>query len=358
MRIALDAMGSDHFPAPDVEGAVQAAAEFGDTIVLLGDEKLIQAELAKHPAAANLPLEIHPTSHIIAMNDKPSKVVRGKPDSSMHIGMELVEKEDCQAFVSCGNTGAVLAIAVFQKLHRIKGIHRPALGAIVPFADRARILLDIGANADCKPEWLAQFALMGSLYAQLGMGIPQPCVALLSNGEEEGKGYSLVHDAAPLLSQMPIQFIGNIEPHKIVHSRVDVVVSDGFVGNIMVKSIEAMGAMLKDSLKAGVKENLVNKVGGLLLKPMMKRIYKQYDPFEIGGAPLLGVNGVVIVGHGRSNGLAVKNAIRQARQAVSGGLVEAIRRGIADYQRTHPSDTITQNTDETYVLQEEETIAP
>ena len=328
MRIALDVMGSDNFPAPDVEGAVQAAKLYGDTIVLVGDEAQIKAELSKHQTTG-LNLEIHHTSDHITMEDKPRDIVRGKPESSVHSGLDLVEKGQADAFVSCGNTGAILAVATLSKLRRIKGVHRPALSSIIPFTGGSVIVVDLGGVVDCKPEWLTQFAIMGSVYAERVLKIDNPRVSLLSNGEEEGKGNALIHDTSPLLADLPINYIGNIEPKEMVKGGADVLVCDGFVGNLVIKSLEAMGMAIFGDIRTEIKNSWRAKIGALLMKPSFMRIYRHYDPAEIGGAPLLGVNGVVIIGHGRSDALAVKNAIRQAREAVQGNIVEAIREGIS-----------------------------
>lgn len=329
MRIVLDAMGSDNFPTPDVAGAVLAAAEYGETIVLVGDEGRIKAELSKH-ATAGLPIEIVHADQIVTMEDKPSEVTRGKPNSSIHVGLGLVDAGQADAFVSCGNTGAVLSIATVQKVRRISGIHRPALASIVPFRGNPVVLIDLGANVDSRPEWLCQFALMGKIYAELGLGLANPRVALLSNGEEEGKGYSVIHETTPLLREMKLNYVGNIEPKEVAKGVADVVVSDGFVGNIFAKTLEAMGSTLFSAIRESVKGNLRATLGAALLKPTFAKIYKSYDPAEIGGALLLGVNGVVIIGHGRSDARAVKNAIRQAREAVKTEVVQTIREGIAE----------------------------
>ncbi len=331
MRIALDAMGTDNCPAPDVAGAVLAAREFGDTILLVGDRARIEAELTKHDVTG-LNLEIYHSNDIITMTDKPSSVGKTKPDSSMHVGMNLVKAGKADAFVTAGNTGAALSIATLFTLRRIAGVKRPALSGLVRVLDRTVILLDVGANADSKPEWLAQFALMGKIYATT-LGQPDARVALLSNGEEEGKGNELVHAATPLIAALPLNFIGNIEPREMLKGGADVVVADGFVGNITLKSLEAtssvMGTLIRDELMA----DTISKLGGLLARSAFRRVYKRVDPFEVGGAPLLGVNGVVIIGHGRSNDNAIKNAIGQARKAVSGRVIQAIEAGLKEQEQ-------------------------
>lgn len=328
MRIAVDAMGSDNHPAPDVEGAVLAAKSLGVHIVLVGDETAVHKELARHDTTG-LPIDVVHASQVITMEDKPARIAREKPESSVHVGMGLVEDGEADAFVSVGNTGAILTVATLAKLKRIKGVHRPALSSIVPFVGKHVILADIGANVDCKPEWLLQFAQMGSIYARQALRYANPRVAMLSNGEEEGKGNSLIHETVPLLMAAEhLNYIGNIEPKEVVQGAADVVISDGFVGNIFIKSLEAMGMAMFDAIKGEVMSSTRGKIGGALLKPTFKSVYKKFDPFEIGGAPLLGINGVVIVGHGRSNANAVKNAIRQAKAAVDGDVVNAIHAGI------------------------------
>ncbi len=329
MRIVLDAMGSDNNPAPDVEGAIMAAREFGETIILVGDRAKIEAELAHHNTDG-LSLEIVHTDQAITMDDKPGVVSRAKPNSSMHVGMRLVKDGQGDAFVTVGNTGAALAIAILQTLKRIPGVHRPALSAIMRHQAGAFIMLDMGANADCKPEWLAQFGVMGSIYAERALGIQNPRVGLLSNGEEAGKGTQLVQEAAELLRQERVNFIGNVEPKEILAGHVDVAVMDGFTGNIMLKTMEAFGKTLFELLRQELMADWRSKIAGLLGKPAFRRVYRQFDPFEIGGVPLLGVNGVVIIGHGRSNSYAIKNAIGQARLAVQGRITETIREGLRE----------------------------
>ena len=327
MRIALDAMGSDACPVPDVAGAVLAAKEYGDTVVLVGDRPLIERELAKHQTNG-LQLEVVHAGQAITMSDKPSVVGKDKPDSSMHVGMKLVKDGKADGFVTAGNTGAAHAIAMLFTLRRIAGVKRPALSAIFRIAGKPMIFLDIGANADSKPEWLMQFALMGKIYAQNALGLHTPRVGLLSNGEEEGKGSQLVRETADILQELPFNFVGNIEPKEVLAGRADVVVSDGFTGNILVKTFEASTRYLVRLIRDEIKRSVFSMLGGLLIRPALLGVRKKIDTAEVGGAPLLGVNGVVIIGHGSSNAYAVKNAIHQARLAVSGNIIEAIRDGI------------------------------
>lgn len=328
MRIALDAMGSDHHPDPEVLGAVLAAREYGDTIILVGDETPIRSALAGQ-AYDDLPLEIVPAGQAISMEDKPSAVLREKPDSSMHIAMNMVKTGQADAFVTVGNTGAALGIAMLRHvgLGRIPGIKRPGLGVIFPTPERP-FLIDNGANADCKPEYLLQFGLMGSIYVEHVLGIEHPRVALISNGEEEGKGNSLILQAAPLLANSQLNFIGNIEPKEFMQGAAHVAVTDGFTGNILMKTAEAVSSYMAGLIRTYMKEDPIAAVGGLLSRGVFSKVRAHLNPDEVGGAPLLGVNGPIIIGHGRSNEIAIKHAIWQAHQVAQSNLVEAIATGI------------------------------
>nr|MBN1228582.1 phosphate acyltransferase PlsX [Anaerolineae bacterium] len=330
MRIVVDAMGSDNYPGPDVAGAVMAAREWDIGIVLVGDEAAIKQELEKHNTHG-LRIDVVHASQSIGMTDKPTESAKDKPDSSMHVGMRLVQTGEADAFATAGNTGAVLAIATLYTLKRIRGVKRPALTAIVPHLAGSVVAADIGANADCKPEFLAQFAIMAHLYVRRVMGIELPRVALLSNGEEEGKGNQLIKDTIPLMGKLTgINYIGNVEPKEALRGETDIVIHDGFTGNIFIKSVEAAASLVSGLLKEEITSGIVSSIGGLLTKPAFSRASKRVDPFEIGGAPLLGVDGVVIIGHGRSNDVAIKNAVRQAKLAVEGEIIAAIRDGIAE----------------------------
>jgi glycerol-3-phosphate acyltransferase PlsX len=329
MRIVVDAMGSDTCPVPDVAGAVLAARRWGDEVILVGPSDSVRAELARHDVSG-LRIEVVPAHEAITMTDKPTEAAKDKPGSSIHVGLALVQRGEADAFVTAGNTGAVLAVATLYTLRRIRGIKRPALTAIFPHLTGQVVAADIGANADCKPEFLVQFAMMASVYAEHAMGIRSPRVALLSNGEEEGKGNQLVKDTMPLMRELgSIHYVGNVEPKEVLSGGTDVVIHDGFTGNILIKSIEAAASMVGKLIRQEIKAGPVSSVGGLLAKPAFGRVNKRVDPFEIGGAPLLGVDGVVIVGHGRSNDIAIMNAVRQARQAVEGDIISAIRASIS-----------------------------
>lgn len=331
MRIVVDAMGSDTCPVPDVEGAVLAARTFGDPVIVVGDKAQIDAELAKQDTTG-LKLEVVHAAQAVIMTDKPGSVVKAKPESSMHVGMALVRDGKADGFISAGNTGAALSIATLATLRRIPGIKRPALTAYIRLGKSGIVVLDVGANADCRPEWLMQFALMGRIYAQSTLGIANPRVALLANGEEEEKGNEMVQATHQLMkaNAAALNFVGNTEPKDMMKGNVDVVVCDGFVGNIMLKSLEGGTRAIVDLIRDELMKNVLTKVGGALSRPAFRRVAKQIDPSEVGGAPLLGINGIVMIGHGRSNANAIRNAVGQARKAVEGRLIEKIRAGLAD----------------------------
>jgi glycerol-3-phosphate acyltransferase PlsX len=242
--------------------------------------------------------------------------------------MNLVRDGEAGAYVTAGNTGGALAVATLHTLRRIRGVKRPALAAILPLPAGRVVALDIGANADCRPEYLLQFALMGDTYARAVLDCARPRIALLSNGEEPGKGNTLVKEAYKLLTGSGLNFVGNVEPKEAAACHADVVVADGFTGNIFIKTLEATARMLTDLIRDEIKASPLTTIGGLLAKPAFGRVARQLDPFEVGGGPLLGINGVVIVAHGRSNARAIKNAIGQARKAVRGNVVETIRSGL------------------------------
>lgn len=328
MRIVVDAMGTDERPVPDIEGGVMAAREFGDTIIFVGDKTKIEAELVRH-STSDLSLEVVHAAEEILMDDKPSIVMKSKPESSMHVGMALVKDGKADAFMSCGNSGATHAIATLRTLRRIPGVKRPALTAIYPFNGKPVVLLDVGANADVKVEFLQQFALMGHIYAKQTYGIENPRVATLSNGEEEGKGNELTKEAQIAIQSLKnIHYIGHIEPKEMSLGYADVIVMDGFVGNILIKTFEASISYFTDIIRQQMRADLLSTTGALLARGAFKRIRNQIDPREVGGGPLLGVNGVVIIGHGSSDAFTVRSAILQARKAVEGNTVEEITRGL------------------------------
>lgn len=328
MRIAVDAMGGDHAPAAAVDGAVQVARDLGLEIVLVGQKAAIQPELARHDTSG-LPVTIYHASEVVDMDEHPAAAVKAKKDSSMVVAMEMLKRREVDAFFSAGNSGGVLAAALFR-LGRIRGIKRPALSTIFPSQSPQghSFVLDIGANTDCKPEYLVQFALMGSIYAERVLGVARPRVAILSNGEEEGKGNQLVQETVPLLKASPLNFVGNAEGKDIPWGIADVVVTDGFTGNVAIKLAEGVVKYLLDVLKEELMAHNVSKVGAVLAKPAFAAVKRRLDYREYGGAPLLGVDGVVIVGHGRSDALAIRNGIRMAAQTVENGVLEAIKEGV------------------------------
>lgn len=349
MRIVVDAFGSDTSPGPDVEGAVMAARAWGDEIILVGPEERTRQELAKHDTDG-LSIRVVHAPEILTMQDH-SEEVRQKENSSIRVGMRLVRDGEADAFVSAGNTIACLSSAIFD-LRRIRGIRRPALATVYPIAFEPMLFLDMGATADPKPEMLLQFAQMGALYAEKVLGIPNPRVGLLANGEEEEKGTMVLRDTFRLFSEYvhgenegkPAgwSFVGNVEPKEVVRGEADVVVTDGFTGNIHIKTAEAMASFLKRMIKRDLLGPLTSKLafvllipgliiglpGLLLLAPGLRQLMKRLDYAEVGGGLLLGVNGVVIVGHGRSNAKAVMNAVARAREAVAAEVIPAIKAGL------------------------------
>lgn len=327
MNIALDIMGGDHAPGEIVAGAVSAARAFGITVSLVGKPDVIQAELAKHKIDG-LDLPIVPASQVIEMEDKPAKAVRAKKDSSMVVACQMVKRGEAQAFVTAGNTGGALAAGILY-LGRIKGIHRPALITPIPTFTGFCAALDIGANADVRPEYLQQFAIMGDIYARHIMGIADPKVSLLSNGEEEGKGNQLIQETFQLLQATPgINFRGNAEPKEVLSGVTDVVVTDGFTGNIFIKTAEAIAGLVKRVLREEFTKNPLSMGAALLGKPALGRVSDRLDDSQYGGAVLLGLSNILVVGHGRSNAVAVHHAIRVAKQAIEQNVVGRIQDGI------------------------------
>ena len=330
MRIVLDAMGTDNFPHPDVQGAVLAAEQTENTIILVGDENLIKSELSSHSYPKGK-IEVIHAPDVITMDDKPSVAAKQKPESSIHVGLNLVRDGSADAFVTAGNTGAAYAIAMLYAIKRIPGVKRPALTAIFPIHNNPVMFLDVGANADSKSEWLSQFAVMGNVYSKNVLKVAEPRIGLLSNGEEEGKGNQLIAETHNLLeNHSHLNFIGNIEPEDILNGATDVVITDGFTGNILIKTFEATVRYVSNSIRDELARTPVSIIGGLLSRGAFRRVRNQVDSFEVGGAPLLGVNGVVIIAHGRSDPRAIKNAIVQAQRAVTGNAVAIIAERIAE----------------------------
>jgi glycerol-3-phosphate acyltransferase PlsX len=312
-------MGGDFAPAQVVLGAAQAATEYGIDISLVGLPSAVQPLLDSHPR-----LQLVPCSQVIAMEEHPAQAVRAKPDSSMSVCARMCREQRADGWISAGNSGAILAAALFIQ-GRIKGVERPALGSIVPTQNGFAYFLDVGANVDSKPEYMVQFALMGSVYAREMLGRPNPRVGLLSNGEEEGKGDELVRETTKRLKGLLDGFIGNVEPKDIYGARADVIVADGFVGNVAIKMAEATAEFLFRNLRDEIPKTMRGKLGGLLIRPGVRQLRSRVDWREFGGAPLLGIDGVAVVAHGRSDARAIKNAIRVTRDAVQNQLVGKIR---------------------------------
>lgn len=332
-RIVVDAMGSDNYPTPDVEGAVMAAREYGVEITLVGDEAKIKPILDS-AGGATLPIRIIHAPEMLTMHDKGDDLVmkaRHKDaKNSMAVGYDLVKNGEADAFVTAGNTGAAMVTALFR-LGRIRGVDRPALAPPFPTANGYCIILDIGANPDCKAENLLQFGIMGSVFAERVRGVKNPRVGLISNGEEAGKGSELVKAAYPLLASAKLNFIGNVEGKEIFNGSTDVAVTDGFTGNVLLKSTEAVAKLITEKIRETIKNgNLATKFGGMLVRPALGVIRKMLDPSEEGAAPLLGVNGLVFIAHGRSDALAIKSGVRVAKGAVEAKVLDALKSAIEE----------------------------
>ncbi len=321
MKIAVDAMGGDFAPREIIKGALQAAAEYGIEVILVGDEAQINAELAGNNSSGMVSV-VH-ASEVISMGEHPAVAVRRKKNSSIVRATRLVKEGEADAVVSAGSTGAAMASALLN-MGRIKGIDRPAIAGVLPNEKGYTVLLDVGANVDCKPQHLLQFGIMGYQYAKKILGNTSPRVGLLSNGEEDTKGNETTLAAFPLLKGAGINFIGNVEGRDIFEGTADVVVCDGFAGNVVLKAGEGMARMLLKMMKEEIAKSLLAKMGTLMAGPALKCLQKRLDYAEYGGAPLLGVNGVSVICHGSSRAKALKNAIRVARESVDNRLVEAI----------------------------------
>ncbi len=337
--IALDAMGSDRAPKPEVEGAIQAARQYGVHVLMVGREPQLRAELDRHPHAANLPIEIVHASEVIRMEDKAAQAVRAKRDSSMRVGLRLVREGRAAGFVTAGNTGAAMATAKMV-LGALPGVDRPALAAVFPTAlGTAASLLDVGANVDTKPENLEQFAVMGEIYFRSIFGTKRPRVGLLSIGEEEGKGNELTREAYHRLKQLPLNFIGNVEGRDLYNGQVDVIVADGFVGNVALKVSEGVANLVRYVLKESLRATITRQFGALLSRSAFADFKRRLDYSEYGGAPLLGVKGVCIITHGSSNANAIKNSIRVAAEFAERKINATIEKELASLQMIAASTT-------------------
>jgi glycerol-3-phosphate acyltransferase PlsX len=341
MAIVLDAMGSDQYPEPELQASLNAAREFGEEVLLVGREAMLAPKL-KELNKEGLPIRIVDAPDVLEMTDKPVEAARKKPNTSMAVGIQMVKNGQADAFVTAGNTGGAYFNAV-QILKRMPGISRPALTTTIPTVNGRCILIDNGANADCRPEFLLEFGVMGSVYAEKVLGKTNPRVALLSNGEEAGKGNQLVKDSYALLKSSGLNFIGNVEPKEVFADGTDVVVADGFTGNIFMKSSEAVAKFITTILKEEITASPITTLGGLLVKPAFNKLRKMMDPSEVGAAMLVGVNGYVFIGHGRSDAHALTTAMRLAHTAVQSDLLAAINSAIQQKLTQIQSSPIQEN---------------
>jgi glycerol-3-phosphate acyltransferase PlsX len=326
MRIVLDAMGSDSCPEPELEASIEAVKLFGDPIFLVGPEERLKPKLVERGADLNL-IKLIPAPEVITMQDKGLQLalkVKRNTATSMAIGIDLIKNNEADAFVTAGNTGGALATGYFR-LGTIPGVELPGLTALFPTRKGLCVVLDIGANPDCKPENLVQFALMGSIYARKVRQVQNPRIGLLSNGEEAGKGNELVKKTYPLLEKSGLNFIGNVESKELFNGEADVVVTDGFSGNILLKTSEAVGKLIVEVMKEQIMSSPVSKIGGLLAKSKLRKVSQIINPDEVGAVILLGLKGLVFVGHGRSNAHALVSAIRSARQTAAADILGEIQ---------------------------------
>ncbi len=339
--IALDAMGSDKSPEPEIRGAILACRQLEVRVHLVGLERTLRPLLARQMhrlGERHLPIKIVQASESIGMNEKAAQAVRAKRDSSMRVGLKLVREGSAAGFLTAGNTGAAMATAKMV-LGTLPGVDRPALVAVLPTsAGTPCLLLDVGANVDSKPKNLEQFAIMGEMYARSVLKIERPRVGLLSIGEEEGKGNELTREAFPLLKQLPIHFLGNVEGRDLYNGHADVVVCDGFIGNVALKTSEGLARLVRDSLRESLTSTVTAQVGALLSRKAFNAFKKRLDHSEYGGAPLLGVRGVCIVGHGSSNDCAIMNGIRVAAEFAQANVNANIEQGLAG-QADPPPDS-------------------
>lgn len=338
MRIVLDAMGSDTCPDPELHASIEAARAFGDQVILVGPIDALKPRV-EALGGEEREVRIVDAQETITMQDKglqmALKAKRKGSKTSMAVGMDLLKDGQADAFVTAGNTGGALATA-YYRLGMIPGVERPAVSAFIPVEGGYCALLDIGANPECKSEHLLQFAVMGSVYSSKIRGVKDPRIGLLSNGEEAGKGNELVKETYPLLETSGLNFIGNVEGKEFFGGEADVVVTDGFTGNVMLKSSEAVAKLLIDVLRQELTSSVRTKLGALLAKPAFAELKRLLDPAEVGAAPLLGIDGLVFIGHGRSDSRALVSAIRTARQAVDADLLSelysAIQEGLSKLQ--------------------------
>lgn len=323
MRIFLDAMGGDHAPACNVQGAVEALRRFPDLTVVLGGEEAAITPLLADAKDVRSRMELRPTTENITNHEAPVMGVRTKKDSPTVVGMLQLRDQEVDGFVTAGSTGAALAGAMFR-LGRIPGVERPALAPLMPNGKGFFLLIDCGANVDCKPEWLVQFGIMGDAYMRGVMGMEQPRVGLINIGAEAEKGNELVKNTYPLMEKGPFHFVGNVEAREITRDQADVLVADGFAGNLVLKFMEGVSGTILGIIKEEMMADIRGKLGGLIAKPAFRRVKKRMDYTEVGGAPLLGVQGAVVKAHGSSNGHAIASAIAQCRRMIEGNVVQTI----------------------------------
>lgn len=331
MKIVVDAMGGDHAPDAIVEGAVAAMREYDIDIVLVGQESVVNESLAKYLPKGDPRMTVEHAEQIVEMTDIPSQIMRGKRNSSIHVGLKLVKDGKADAFFSAGNTGAVMAVALLT-LRTMEGIDRPCLATVLPSMKGHTVLLDVGANVDSKPENLLQFAIMGSAYAKAVLGLDSPRVGLQSIGEEDVKGNEQTKTVFAILKEnKALNFVGNVEAKELFKGNADVVVCDGFVGNITLKTTEAVAKFIATILKEEIRSSLLSKIGALFMLPGLNRFKKRADYEEYGSAPLLGLNGLVFIGHGSSSPNGVKHSIRIAKETTSQNIIDSIK---MDVQRS------------------------
>src|SRR5688572_12013621 len=332
VTIAVDAMGGDHAPKAEVDGAIRAAKALGVQIILAGREEIIRKELDLYPDWRDLPIKIVNATEQVTMEDSAAKALRTKRDSSIRVASRLVRDGLAHGFVSAGNTGAVMATAKMVQ-GVVPGVDRPALASVFPtLKGTPAVMVDVGANVDCEPKMLMQFAVMGDIYSRVIFHTPKPRVGLLSIGEEEHKGNELTKAATPLLKSLPsIHFIGNVEGRDLFTGNADVIVCDGFIGNVALKVSEGIVDVIKQMLQEALKATITRQIGYVLSRSAFLEFKKRVDYSEFGGAPLLGVKGVCIICHGRSNANAIKNAIRVATEFASGHINEKIEEGLNGY---------------------------
>ncbi len=335
--VALDAVGTDQAPDPEIRGAIMACRSLPVRVHLVGPEEELRALLLKHPGAGRLPIVIHNATERIAMDEKAATAVRSKKDSSIRVGLKLVREGVCGGFFTAGNTGAAMASAKMV-LGGLPGVDRPALATPMPTTKgNPCVLLDVGATVDCKARNLAQFAVMGEVYARSVLKIDSPRVGLLSIGEEESKGNDLTHEAFALLKQLPFNFIGNVEGRDIYNGNADVIVCDGFVGNVALKTSEGVARFVRDVLRESLTRTIKAKVGALLARKAFNDFRRRLDYTEYGGAPLLGVRGVCVIGHGSSNDRAIYNGIRVAAEFARSGANQCIEEELASQAINTPA---------------------